>query len=219
MYEDVSPSIATKTLLRLRDELNGHAGRNKLNVEIVRPGTFEAFKEHLQRTEETRGPGYFHLVHFDTHGTVRSRKGKASKYGLLYFSDPDSGRTVLKPGVLIAKVLKKHGVQYAVLNSPHIISRIDINPTNLDEPSGVEKQLVGRDFDILRLEKRVLKSHVLYASGLIGVGKTALLKHMATVWKSTGFVQVTAHVDLRGTKQKTSRLPLGGYATADPDAG
>lgn len=308
VYEDVSPSIATKTLLGLRDELDRQGGRHKLNVEIVRPGTFEALKQHLLRTEEMRGPGYFHLVHFDTHGTVKSRKGEASKYGVLYFSDPNSDQTVLKPGVLIAKVLKRYRVPYAVLNScesaaasagdnaniaklllesglrgvvgmsfkiasssaaiflrhfyrelltrgksfatsaaagrqalrsyptrparfglerflndsfvvvayeaanvsslfspkvdtwrddsPHSISWININATNLDEPLRVEQQLVGRDFDILRLEKRVLQSHVLYVSGLIGVGKTALLKYIATVWKSTNFVQATVHVDL-----------------------
>lgn len=313
VYEDVSPSIATKTLLGLRDELDRHVGRHKLNVEIVRPGTFGAFKQHLRRTEEIRGPGYFHLVHFDTHGTVKSIKGKASKYGLLYFSDPNSDQTVLQPGVLIAKVLKQYRVPYAVLNScesaaasagdnaniaklllesglrgvigmsfkiasssvaiflrqfyrelltqgksfatsaaagrqalrsyptrparfglervlndsfvvvayeagnassifsprvdtwrndsPHSISWIGINATNLDEPLRVEQQLVGRDFDILRLEKRVLQSHVLYVSGLIGVGKTALLKYIATVWKSTNFVQATVHVDL--WKQRT----------------
>lgn len=310
MYEDVSPSIATKTLLGLRDELDRDGRGHKLNVEIVRPGTFEAFKQHLLRTEEIRGPGYFHLVHFDTHGTVKSKKGKASKYGVLYFQDPNSDQTVLQPGVLIAKVLKRYRVPYAVLNScesaaasagdnaniaklllesglrgvvgmsfkiasssvtiflrhfyrelltrgksfatsaaagrqalrsyptrparfglerflndsfvavayeaanvsslfspkvdswrhdsPHSISWININATNLDEPLRVEQQLVGREFDILRLEKRILQSHVLYVSGLIGVGKTALLKYIAAVWKSTNLVQATVHVDLGG---------------------
>ena len=41
-------------------------GHGRLQVEIVRPGTFEAFEAHLER----RGPAYFQAVHFDVHGSV-----------------------------------------------------------------------------------------------------------------------------------------------------
>jgi hypothetical protein len=41
---------------------------HSIALEIVRPGTFEAFKRHLK----TRPKGYFDIVHFDVHGRVTS---------------------------------------------------------------------------------------------------------------------------------------------------
>lgn len=42
---------------------------SRLQVEIVRPGTFEAFEAHLER----RGPAYFQAVHFDVHEILKVR--------------------------------------------------------------------------------------------------------------------------------------------------
>jgi hypothetical protein len=39
----------------------------QVHLEMVRPGTWEAFEKHL----ESRDPGFFKLVHFDMHGRVR----------------------------------------------------------------------------------------------------------------------------------------------------
>ncbi|MEM6520657.1 MAG: CHAT domain-containing protein [Cyanobacteria bacterium P01_D01_bin.71] len=38
--------------------------RVPINVELLRPGTYEALENHL----ETKSPGYYHIVHFDAHG-------------------------------------------------------------------------------------------------------------------------------------------------------
>ena len=35
-----------------------------VNVEFVRPGTYDAFVKQL----EAKGEGYYHMVHFDMHG-------------------------------------------------------------------------------------------------------------------------------------------------------
>jgi hypothetical protein len=49
---------------------------------------------------------------------------------------------------------------------------------------------VGRDRDILQIEKRLLtRRKILLIRGISSVGKTTLLKHLATWWSSTGFVQ------------------------------
>ncbi|KAH7140266.1 hypothetical protein B0J13DRAFT_637726 [Dactylonectria estremocensis] len=331
-YEDASPSIAMKTLLKMRDMLNQRKQGIKLNIEIARPGTFQSFKEHLQNAENVHGPGYFHIVHFDMHGKVLTQSGTATKYGLLYFADPDSGKTSPVPGLNIAKILKLHQVRFAVINScesakesygvdaniarqflnhglqsvigmsfkiassavaiflerfykqllfegdsfsasaaggrralrenpmrptrygsqSHLndyfvvvaydrehalppfsrkfdwiqrsVSGLDSKlvenhdratsncssvsntspSTLLDWASGthcqpqlplVEESLTGRDFELLRLEKRILQSRILYVSGMAGVGKTAFLKHVAFIWRSTHFVQAVAHID------------------------
>jgi NB-ARC domain len=49
---------------------------------------------------------------------------------------------------------------------------------------------VGRDLDILRIEKRLLTRHnILLVRGMGGAGKTTLLRHLAAWWHTTGFVQ------------------------------
>ncbi|HET8841337.1 MAG TPA: tetratricopeptide repeat protein [Ktedonobacteraceae bacterium] len=49
---------------------------------------------------------------------------------------------------------------------------------------------VGRDLDILRIEKLLLnKCNIVLVQGMIGVGKTALLHHLGVWWQSTGFVE------------------------------
>jgi hypothetical protein len=55
-------------------EIKRMCGPGRLDLEIVRPGTFEAFQAQLKR----RGPGYYHAVHFDVHGSV-VQSGRASK--------------------------------------------------------------------------------------------------------------------------------------------
>jgi len=41
-----------------------------VRVDIVRPGTYRAMVEHLRRTQEEHGVGYYHIMHFDVHGAV-----------------------------------------------------------------------------------------------------------------------------------------------------
>ncbi|HLX57712.1 MAG TPA: CHAT domain-containing protein [Ktedonobacteraceae bacterium] len=49
---------------------------------------------------------------------------------------------------------------------------------------------VGRDIDILQVEKRLLeKRNILLVRGMGGAGKTTLLKHLAAWWHTTGFVR------------------------------
>jgi tetratricopeptide (TPR) repeat protein len=40
----------------------------RVNIELLRPGTYEALERHL----ESKGSGYYHIVHFDVHGALKS---------------------------------------------------------------------------------------------------------------------------------------------------
>jgi tetratricopeptide (TPR) repeat protein len=42
----------------------------RVQVDIVRPGTFRALAAHLDAATKDHGPGYYHVVHFDMHGAV-----------------------------------------------------------------------------------------------------------------------------------------------------
>src|SRR6266487_2543447 len=49
---------------------------------------------------------------------------------------------------------------------------------------------VGRDLDILQIEKRLLtKNNILLVRGMGGAGKTTLLQHLGQWWQTTGFVE------------------------------
>lgn len=77
--------------------------------------------------------------------------------------------------------------------------------TATDDSTPIQANLVGRDFDILRLEKRLLGQSfeygktsamkVLYLYGVPGVGKSAFLKNLGSVWRSTSFVDVVIYID------------------------
>ncbi len=57
-------------------------------------------------------------------------------------------------------------------------------------PSEPQYGFVGRDIDILHIEKRLLtRRNVLLVRGMGGAGKTTLLKHLGGWWHTTGFVQ------------------------------
>ncbi len=48
---------------------------------------------------------------------------------------------------------------------------------------------VGRDLDILQIEKRLLmERNILLVRGMGGAGKTTLLRHLGAWWRTTGFV-------------------------------
>jgi tetratricopeptide (TPR) repeat protein len=57
-------------------------------------------------------------------------------------------------------------------------------------PPDPQYGFVGRDIDVLQIEKRLLtKRNILLVRGMGGAGKTTLLRHLAAWWHTTGFVQ------------------------------
>jgi len=57
-------------------------------------------------------------------------------------------------------------------------------------PPDPQYGFVGRDIDILQVEKRLLsKRNLLLIRGMGGAGKTTLLRHLGAWWHITGFVQ------------------------------
>src|SRR5579863_198971 len=58
-----------------------------------------------------------------------------------------------------------------------------------EQPTDPTYGFVGRDLDILQIEKRLLtQRNLLLVRGMGGAGKTTLLKHLGFWWRTTGFV-------------------------------
>jgi hypothetical protein len=59
--------MAYRTISRpLLDELQKI--KQPVAVTLLRPGTYLALQEHLEKITRERGVGYYHIIHFDTHG-------------------------------------------------------------------------------------------------------------------------------------------------------
>lgn len=87
---------------------------------------------------------------------------------------------------------------------------------------GKHRGFVGRDFDLLRLERRLLANGIVYMSGRPGVGKSALLRHACEVWTKTGFADCALYLDMAmvehhrfGIRDFTLQLPLPFEAQRD----
>ncbi|KAF2264120.1 hypothetical protein CC78DRAFT_255767 [Lojkania enalia] len=79
-----------------------------VRAEIVRPGTWEAAKDHLARS----GPNYFNIVHFDVHGCIQNSTA------FLKFQSPLAGHP---PTLVSAKevgvALQAANIRYVVINA------------------------------------------------------------------------------------------------------
>jgi hypothetical protein len=62
------------------------------------------------------------------------------------------------------------------------------------------QQLIGRDYDIYRLETRLLMStsHMLQITRFSGAGKSDLLLHLCVWWKRSHFIKNGFYADFRG---------------------
>jgi energy-coupling factor transporter ATP-binding protein EcfA2 len=62
-------------------------------------------------------------------------------------------------------------------------------------PPTASIDLIGRGRDTLNIEKDLIESKILIVTGQAGVGKTALLRHLAGVWRATKFAERVIYVD------------------------
>jgi hypothetical protein len=64
-----------------------------VNVELLRPGTYEALTRHL----EEKGAGFYHIIHFDTHGALMKYKDIQKETANPYAYQLRWGRNDLQP--------------------------------------------------------------------------------------------------------------------------
>lgn len=66
---DEENDVGYRTIARPLIEViqNSHL---RVNVDLLRPGTYESLERHL----ETKGAGYYHIIHFDCHGALMTYK-------------------------------------------------------------------------------------------------------------------------------------------------
>lgn len=114
-YYEVDPGITLSAILRMKRTLekDGSPDGYHIMLEVVRPGTFEAFKRHL----ESKPEGYFDIVHFDVHGEVNQSSSVHEPFLQFMSEDTSFNKLVEVPAIKIATELRKFKVPYAVLNA------------------------------------------------------------------------------------------------------
>ena len=132
---DEEKDVAYRTISRPLLELieNSHL---RVNVELLRPGTYEALSQHL----EEKGAGFYHVIHLDMHGALmtyeqvdnpskRNRYVYKGRYGrgdlqpfegvkaFLAFEGETQGRVDLVEAGELAALLTGKGIPVCILNA------------------------------------------------------------------------------------------------------
>ena len=308
--QDVAYRTISRPLIEMLDNANLY-----VQVDLVRPGSYEALKAHLEDSRDREGKGYYHIIHFDLHGGLLSHEAlaegvKLDRYtfdatqrpeeyeGLkayLFFDGEQDKKAHPVAADVVGELLASHQVPIAILNAcqsakqvgdsdvetslgsrlmesgvqvvlamgysvtvsaatrlmeslyrklfehdplPTAIRRArlalyedkkrrayynqtieledwllpvvyqtraqqlplreftdqewerynDQEDVRYESPVLPQYGFVGRDVDILQIEKRLLTHNLLLVRGMGGAGKTTLLHHLAEWWQTTNFV-------------------------------
>jgi hypothetical protein len=95
-------------------------------------------------------------------------------------------------------------VVYVRANIP-IDLQTDNSERTFSEPdysNDPDQQLIGRDYDIYRLETELLnlRSHILQITGFSGAGKSSLLQHLCVWWQRSCLIEDHFYADCRGNE-------------------
>lgn len=132
-----SHDVGYRTISRpLLDNLRG--SNRPVTVDLVRPGTWQALRNHLQDAARQHGAGYYQVIHFDVHGAVATFEGVQQRLvgdgyrfvavegdqvefegegAFLFFETDSPGHAHPVSAADVAELLTEHRVPIAVLNS------------------------------------------------------------------------------------------------------
>ncbi|KAH6666034.1 hypothetical protein B0J14DRAFT_643340 [Halenospora varia] len=107
--QDVPHRLVSRIILEVLSTIP--KASRPVNLEIVRPGTFEALEEHLH----VKSPGYFDLVHLDLHGYEDSTAKEFVTF--LKASEKDLAQPHHVCAAELGDLLRRYDVKRAVLNA------------------------------------------------------------------------------------------------------
>jgi tetratricopeptide (TPR) repeat protein len=97
----------------------------RVQVEILRPGTYKALENHLGEITAKHGEGYYHVIHFDVHGAVFNNKA------YLFFEGEQDNKVGSVKAIELANLLRSHKVPIAILNACQSGKQIGDRETSL----------------------------------------------------------------------------------------
>jgi hypothetical protein len=108
---DISPYMALSVLIRISRELQRRGLPLRLNITTIRPGTFRALTDHLDKLESEGNERPYHVAHLDLHGEANEAGG--AKLFFETASGSIKGRSTAK----VAQALSRFGIPFVVLNA------------------------------------------------------------------------------------------------------
>ena len=110
--------------------------RLPVTIDLVRPGTWEALRGHLQRVTQEHASGWYQVIHFDLHGGFNEfaeldqlrRQGRllfqaaaaepfAGSRPFLFFETAQEGKAAPVAAAAVASLLEEHRIPVAILNA------------------------------------------------------------------------------------------------------
>ncbi len=163
------PGVASDVGYRTisRPLVNGLRKANlPVRIDILRPGTYSALMNHLNKIRTDKGVGYYHIVHFDLHGALMTHEQTKTfckadcvmfkRYGrpeiseyegkkaFLFFEPEDDSKADYAEASEIAELLIYHHVPVVILNACQSGKQIGTTETSLGSrllQSGVQNVL------------------------------------------------------------------------------
>jgi tetratricopeptide (TPR) repeat protein len=128
--------------------------QTRVQIEILRPGTYKALVNHLEQGRDQHGAGFYHIIHFDTHGALltyqeleqafeasrflyqaRYGRGEIQPYeGLrayLALEGDKEGQPDLVEASELADLLLSHQIPIVILNACQSGKQISVTETSL----------------------------------------------------------------------------------------
>ncbi|PDV97939.1 tetratricopeptide repeat protein [Candidatus Chloroploca asiatica] len=130
-----------------------------VQVDLVRPGSYQALVNHLNDTRDRHGPGYYHIIHFDLHGGllrydefdrfdqaarhlsahtfIGSRYGRGTlepyegQKAFLFFEGATEGKPDPAEASEVAALLQTHQILIVILNACQSGKQVGASETSL----------------------------------------------------------------------------------------
>ncbi|MBK7180859.1 MAG: CHAT domain-containing protein [Chloroflexi bacterium] len=158
----------------------------RTQIDIVRPGSYAALVGHLERSRDRHGDGYYHIIHFDVHGSLltfdqyQKLEAAASSYvfkggygqpeiqpydglrAFLSFSGDTPGSHDLVADEVIANLLQSHQIPIAILNACQSGMQVGDSETSLGSrlmAAGVQTA-VAMSYSVTVSAARLLMTHL-----------------------------------------------------------
>ncbi|ACK64557.1 Tetratricopeptide TPR_2 repeat protein [Rippkaea orientalis PCC 8801] len=182
---DEDSDIGYRTIARPLVELIDQ-GNLRVNIEILRPGTYESLCKHL----EAKGSNYYHIIHFDLHGGLMTyqefQKGVEKNrylyqrgYGLeqlepyngvkafLFFEGENKGKAVPVEASELTSLLTGKNIPVCILNACQSGKQIRLDKI---EERDDNKVIVGKGVPLQHSNETSLSSRLMQAEMQMVVG-------------------------------------------------
>ncbi|WP_129677652.1 tetratricopeptide repeat protein [Candidatus Chloroploca sp. Khr17] len=150
--------VGYRTIARPLVELL-HQSKLPVQIDLVRPGSYQALVHHLNDTRDRHGPGYYHIIHFDLHGGllrydefdrfdqaardlsahtfIGTRYGRgalepyAGQKAFLFFEGATEGKPDPAEASEVAALLQTHQIPIGILNACQSGKQVGASETSL----------------------------------------------------------------------------------------